>query len=122
MVKLVFAFIAAVVLCFCGSHAANLLPEELDSLTDFKYGNLRAKEAVVKPLMRRMLNSKMITSKITMVRKRSKVSSRFLINSVSLLKNTSFNAPSRVRYWYKILFLPLFSSMHFLDVLVWPGT
>ena len=43
-----------------------------------------------------------------MARKRSKVSSRFLINSVSLLKNTSFNAPSRVRYWYKILLLPLF--------------
>ena len=86
MVKLAFAFIAAVVLCFCGSHAANLLPEELDSLTDFKYGNLRDQriEAVVKPLMRRMLNSKMITSKITMARKRSKVSSRCLINSVSL--------------------------------------
>ena len=124
MVKLAFAFIAAVVLCFCGSYAGNLLPEELDSLTDFKYGNLKDQriEAVVKPLMRRMLNSKMITSKITMARKRSKVSSRFLINSVSLLKNTSFNAPSRVRYWYKILLLPLFSSMHFLDVLVWPGT
>ena len=43
-----------------------------------------------------------------MARKRSKVSSRFLINSVSLLKNTSLNAPSRVRYWYKILLLPLF--------------
>ena len=41
MVKLAFAFIAAVVLCFCGSHAANLLPEELDSLTDFEYGNLK---------------------------------------------------------------------------------
>ena len=41
MVKLVFAFIAAVVLCFCGSYAGNLLPEELDSLTDFKYGNLK---------------------------------------------------------------------------------
>ena len=41
MVKLGFAFIAAVVLCLCGSHAANLLPEELDSLTDFKYGNLK---------------------------------------------------------------------------------
>ena len=41
MVKLAFAFIAAVVLCFCGSHAANLLPEELDSLTYFKYGNLK---------------------------------------------------------------------------------
>ena len=84
MAKLGFAFIAAVELCFCGSYAGNLLPEELDSLTDFKYGNLRAKEAVVKPLMRRMLNSKMITSKITMARKRIKVSSRCLINSVSL--------------------------------------
>ena len=39
MVRLAFAFIAAVVLCFCGSYAANLLVEELDSLTDFKYGN-----------------------------------------------------------------------------------
>ena len=85
MVKLRFAFIAAVVLCFCGSYAANLLAEELDPLTDFKYGNLKD-QAVVKPLMRRMLNSKMITSKTlcTMARKRSKVSSRCLINSVSL--------------------------------------
>ena len=41
MVKLAFAFIAAVVLCFCGSYAGNLLPEELDSLTHFKYGNLK---------------------------------------------------------------------------------
>ena len=41
MVKLRFAFIAAVVLCFCGSYAANLLAEELDPLTDFKYGNLK---------------------------------------------------------------------------------
>ena len=41
MVKLAFAFIAAVVLCFCGGYAANLLAEELDSLTDFKYGNLK---------------------------------------------------------------------------------
>ena len=31
MVKLAFAFIAAVVLCFCGSY----------SLTDLKYGNLK---------------------------------------------------------------------------------
>ena len=86
MVKLAVAFIAAVVLCFCGSYPGNLLPEELDSLTDFKYGNLKDQriEAVVKPLMRRMLNSKMITSKTTIVRKRIKVSSRCLINSVSL--------------------------------------
>ena len=41
MVKLGFAFIAALVLCFCGSYAADLLPEELDSLADFKYGNLK---------------------------------------------------------------------------------
>ena len=41
MVKLGLAFIAAVILCFCGSCAANLLPEELDSRTDFKYGNLK---------------------------------------------------------------------------------
>ena len=41
MVKLASAFIAVVVLCFCGSYAANLLPEELDSLTHFEYGNLK---------------------------------------------------------------------------------
>ena len=41
MVKLASAFIAAVVLCFCCSYAGNLLPEELDSLTHFKYGNLK---------------------------------------------------------------------------------
>ena len=45
MVKLAFAFIAAVVLCFCGSYAANLLPQELDSLTYFKYGNLRGQRS-----------------------------------------------------------------------------